>query len=430
MLGNIFMFKGIIIRVLTIMINLIILVFLIIIPKSNKIWLIGGWFGERFADNSRYFFLYLNDNKKNIGIDKVVWVTRNKDILKKLRKKGFEAYYVWELKSIWYHFRAKVHIIDQAISDINPFFTIGSIRINLWHGFPLKKINGYTKENIKKKGYIRNKLIEIKKRYNIKLDDNGLCLKHYLLATSKFSAKILGKAFNMPKERILIAGYPRDDIFFTNEYDKYLMDDEKQILKVIDEAKNENKIVISYLPTFRDNKTTYLFGTENKYKLTNFFNFLEKYDILLINKFHFVDENNYKTFSNYSNTVINLSPEMDIYFILKYTNILITDYSSVYFDFLLLDRSIIFYPYDLEYFRNEDRGLNFDYNEFTPGPKAYNLIQLKKIILKTIEINKNGMEDIYKIRRNKLNKKINNISIDKMSGSEFLTKEIIKNVLK
>jgi len=413
--------KTIIKKIFIIISNLIILLISFFIPKSKKIWLMGGWFGQRFADNSRYLFLYLNDNKKKFGIDKVIWITRNNDILKKLRKKGFEAYYVWEPKSIWYHFRAKVHIIDQSPFDINPFFSIRSVRINLWHGFPLKKIGTYMKNNDNKSD-IKNKLRIIKEKFNINFDSSGLWSKHYLLATSQFSAKILGNAFNVSKEKILIASYPRNDVFFNDNFENYLMDKEDNILKIVKESKKKNMLILSYFPTFRDNKVTYLFGLKNEDELSVFFDFLKEQNILLISKFHFAGENNYKIFSNYSNTLINLSPEMDIYLILKYTDILITDYSSVYFDFLLRNKPIIFYPYDLEYYKNKDRGLIFDYDKFTPGPKAYNLNQLKKIITEVIKNNKKHL-DIYESERKELNSKINDTS--KILGGEYLTKEII-----
>jgi len=402
--------------------NLVVLLISLFIPKSKKIWLIGGWFGQRFADNSRYLFLYLNDNKKKFGIDKVVWITRNNDIFKELKKKGFEVYYTWELKSIWYHFRAKVHLIDQCPFDINPFFSIRSVRINLWHGFPLKKLGIYTRKDIKKIGYIKNKLMEIKKRLNINFDSPGLWSKHYLLASSNFSAKILGNVFNIPKEKVLIANYPRNDVFFYDNFENYLMDKENNTLKKIKESKNKNMLILCYFPTFRDNKITYLFGSKNEDELSVFFDFLKEQNILLISKYHFAGEKNYKIFGNYSNTVINLSPEMDIYFILKYVDILITDYSSVYFDFLLCNKPIIFYPYDLKYYKDKDRGFIFDYDKISPGPKAYNLNQLKKIITEVIKNNKKHL-DIYEPARKELNDKINDTS--KVLGGEYLTKEII-----
>jgi CDP-glycerol glycerophosphotransferase len=70
----------------------------------------------------------------------------------------------------------------------------------------------------------------------------------------------------------------------------------------------------------------------------------------------------------------------DIQPLLKITDVLVTDYSSVYMDYLLLDRPIIFFPYNYEKYMAANEGLLFDYNSMTPGPKCYSQDQLHKEI--------------------------------------------------
>ena len=76
--------------------------------------------------------------------------------------------------------------------------------------------------------------------------------------------------------------------------------------------------------------------------------------------------------------------EGDIYPILRYTDVLITDYSSVYFDYLLLNRPIIFAPFDIDEYMKKDREFYDNYNDVTPGPKAKNwdevLVYIKEAI--------------------------------------------------
>jgi len=103
-----------------------------------------------------------------------------------------------------------------------------------------------------------------------------------------------------------------------------------------------------------------------------------------------------------------LDPTLDIYPLLKEADLLITDYSSIYFDFLHLDRPIIFFVYDLESYKNE-RGFYFDFEKMTPGPKARTL---KELIEKIEEIILKG-EDAYKIKR----RKIRELMFDKEAGS-------------
>ena len=66
----------------------------------------------------------------------------------------------------------------------------------------------------------------------------------------------------------------------------------------------------------------------------------------------------------------------DIYPLLRDVDVLVTDYSSIYFDFLLLDRPVVFFCYDLDSYTRDDRALLFDYQTMTPGPKARTMAEL------------------------------------------------------
>ena len=113
-----------------------------LIPRNPKLWLFGSTFGNRFADNPKYFYLYCNQfhkDRKNGGI-RAVWITKQKEIVKLLRKNGYEVYYRYSLKGIWCCLRGKVYIFDNYSKDISFWLSGGAVKINLWHGIPLKKI--------------------------------------------------------------------------------------------------------------------------------------------------------------------------------------------------------------------------------------------------------------------------------------------------
>ncbi len=101
-----------------------------------------------------------------------------------------------------------------------------------------------------------------------------------------------------------------------------------------------------------------------------FFENMKKNKIVIVTKLHFASKMFHNDFITDNDLLINLDESLDVYPILKESDLLITDYSSVYFDYLYLDREIVFYPYDLDYYKNDDRGLMFEYNEFTPGEKS------------------------------------------------------------
>ncbi|NLH37831.1 MAG: hypothetical protein GX468_06850 [Thermotogaceae bacterium] len=398
--------------------NLVTIVLNLFVRKNSKVIIVGGWFGKRFADNSRYFFLYLNKHKAEYGLTKVIWITRRDEIYSMLKKEGFDVAKAWSLKSIYYHLKAKYHVIDQSPEDINGYFSLGSVRINLWHGFPLKKIGKYVDTSSGK-----SMLTEILKRvsrniHNVSIFSIGGWSKFCLLTTSKFSAEILGYAFNVRKSDIVIANYPRNDVLMF-DMDLFIPEDEKRILELANERKLQGYKVIVYLPTFRDGVETLFLNIMDEEEMTSFLSFLEENRIFFITKFHFANTfiQHADVFGdiNRSNTLLNLPSNLDVYNLLKLSDMLITDYSSVYFDYLLLNRPILFYPYDLDYYVNKDRGLIFDYDEYTPGRKAYTLEELTGEIKSIIA---NGFNDGYQSARNRLKNRI--FEIEEKPGSHYI----------
>jgi len=367
-------------HIITYTINLFISVFTIFIPKTNKIWIFGSWSGVRFSDNSRYMFLYAQKNKKELELDKVIWITKSDSLYKELNTKGYEVYKYWSLKSIWYHLRAGIHFIDQGSRrDINSLFSIRALKINLWHGFPLKKIGTYVEPRFIKSIQIGN--------WN----------KNILLCTSNFSQEILGKAFVRTKEECIIGMYPRNHYILNEKFE--VLKEEEKILQKIKGFKKQRKKIIFYLPTFRDNRKIEFLGVKTKKERKEFFKFIKENNYVFITKLHFAG----KVFHNENieteeQDYINIPQEVDVYPIIKKTDILITDYSSIYFDFLYLNRDIIFFPYDLEYYKNEDRGLIFDYDEMTPGNKVFSLEELKNDLLNKKENRDSYFEERKKIK--------------------------------
>ena len=346
------------------------------IPKSRRIVVVGGWFGERFADNSKHLYLYIHNNKNDLDISKVIWITKKKNIMDELSERGYNTYFKWSIKSIWYHFRALYHIVDQSPDDINSLFSVRSKRINLWHGFPLKKIGYYTRD-MKEKKYQKINMLR-------KILSKGYWSDHFLLATSDFSADVLGEAFNITKDKVVISGYPRNNAVLNINSNNYVSKKEELLYREIEKFKKEGYTIIGYFPTFRDKKNTLLFGSNDSKELINFFDFCEDNRIRVVSKFHFAGKDKTMIDVNTHNALLNIDDESDVYTFISKVDLLITDYSSIYFDFLLLNRPILFFPYDLDYYTNEDRGLIFNYNEYTPGEKVFSLMELQSILSQNI----------------------------------------------
>jgi CDP-glycerol glycerophosphotransferase (TagB/SpsB family) len=185
---------------------------------------------------------------------------------------------------------------------------------------------------------------------------------------------------------IAITGQPRTDALFESK--DYLSD----LLEI--NIKKFDKVVI-YMPTYRigygNQKDGRTFDSTNIFRLKSyvhkdFLNYLERNNILFLLKLHPYEETLYKEVALGKNIKwitndILVEKELSIYNLLSNTDILITDYSSIYFDFLLLDKKIIFLPVDLDYYK-KNRGFELEPYEFwTPGEKVFCIDDLEKAIL-------------------------------------------------
>ncbi|MGB2631165.1 MAG: CDP-glycerol glycerophosphotransferase family protein [Candidatus Omnitrophota bacterium] len=322
------------------------------IPKSKNIWVFGAWFGGTYSDNSKYLFEYVNKNQPGI---RAIWLTTSKNTLELLRKKGYKAYRTYSLRGCWLSMRAKVGVICVSNRDINWYTMAGKIIVNLWYGAPLKKVvydDTITYERLS--GAHLFFFPFLKKKWDL------------VVAPSHAVKKIMAGALRIPGGNIAVTGYPRNDVFFKEKTVETPFDE-----KLSEYRKKGLKIGI-YMPTHRkEGRSSILSLLVDEIEDLNLE--LKKKQVILLVKLHYYHLKEIEKLQlDHSNIyfIKNEDIEQDIYSILPLTDFMITDYSSVYFDYLLLDRPVIFAPFDMDDYIKVDRELYYDYNEITPGPKA------------------------------------------------------------
>ena len=375
-----------------------------LIPRRKDVWVFGNVeksvFVDKFADSSKYLFLEINEKYK----DKIVavWITSNKNTAKELAKHGYKAYTKWSTKGLYYTLKAKYWIFTH--SYINPWLSRKSVKINLWHGIPLKKIMYDSKKGADYRRYVRLK--NPFKKYIYFLLTPWMMEKTYYLATSPLVAKIFSSAFRTPINRVLISIYPRCKIFFEDIKGFEIGLDTEIYSKVI-QLKNRGFKIILYAPTFRDDKT------DNKIleviDFSDLDKFLQKNNAILLVKPHPFSVLTKMRSKITGKNIYFVDPSSDIYPFLKHVDLLITDYSSIYFDFLLLDRPIIFFCFDLEDYLAKNRDMYFEYNKVTPGDKARNYAELKTCIIKALKGQDEYSEERRKIKNIMFNYKSENL---------------------
>ena len=225
--------------------------------------------------------------------------------------------------------------------------------IQTWHGTPLKKLALDMEDvSMAKTG----SLSEYKKSFA----DNAAAWD-YLIAQNEFSAETFKRCFAF-KGTVLKTGYPRNDVLFSGN--------NKENISALKEKYGipKNKKVLLYAPTFRDDE----FNAAEEYKFTpklDFKKLMEELsdEYVIIVKYHYLvsDKINW---DGYSGFVYPFTGEAEISSLYLMADALITDYSSVMFDYSLLGRPMYFYAYDLEKYRDSLRGFYFDLLSEAPGP--------------------------------------------------------------
>ena len=346
--------------------------FLLFFKRNKRLVVCTGWGGKRFADNSRYMYLYLTEHKLQYKIEDVIWITQDLLIKENLEKAGYKVYMKNSWRSFYYHLHAYYFFYDQFKKDYFYRLLRKARLINLWHGMPIKKFGTKTG------------LVWILK------DD-------YLFTCSSWGDDMIGASFIANPKRFIHGMYPRN-YYLTNPI-PFLTEEERSYLLQIRKQKEKGKKIVFYLPTFRKSKLMFL-GESDMGKIVDFVSFLGQNDFYLLTKLHSVGYfNHHDSVKISDDNLLNLSSLIDVYPFLKEADILVTDYSSVLFDFLYLDRPIICYPYDLAVYQNEDQGLLFDYLQL-PTEKVFSIDELQRKLLQVA-----SGEDFYKEERRKWLKK-------------------------
>ena len=325
-----------------------------LIPKDPKLWVFGAWFGHRYSDNPRYVFEYINDKEPEI---RPVWISRDKRIIQHLTSLGYEAYYLRSLKAFWISCRTSAVFVTSGQWDVNLVGSFFALKVQLWHGIPLKKIKGDdTNSRFNRSSFLfhffRSIWMKIFPFDSEKWD--------ILITSGPEMTSRMDSAFNsfMGKNGECIElGNPRAD--------KILAPPDPAVLKPFKQNNSVEKI-ICYAPTFRGNSSTLdLFNGLNIVLLDNL---LKKWNAQLLIKLHFCDRERMisDNFPERVHFVIENELE-DINLLLPHVDVLITDYSSVFFDYLLLDRPILFSAFDLDTYISNERSLYEDYENATPG---------------------------------------------------------------
>lgn len=355
---------------------------------NNKLIVFEAFMGRKYACSPKALYeeMIKDDNYNDYTF---VWAfvkPAEKRALKNLERAILVKY---KSRKFYEYCSAAKYIVTNSRFPEVVSFRKDQIYLQCWHGTPLKRL-GY---DMTDSCNALHSLKDLQKKYK-----NDAKRYSYMLSPSKFTTEKLTSAFNLKENNkyveIIEKGYPRNDFLYN-----YTEEDLENIKQSLGISNNKKKVIL-YAPTWRDNQHTS--GVGYTYDLGVDFENLQKElseEFIILFRPHYFVASQFN-FDKYEGFVYDVSNYEDITDLFIVTDLLITDYSSVFFDYANLKRPMLFYMYDLDEYREDIRGFYIDFKEL-PGEIIEKEEKLIKSIKKSIE--KFDYDKKYKIFNDKYN---------------------------
>ncbi len=365
----------------------------LLIPASEDLIFFESFLGRNYSDNPKAIYEELLARNSQL---KVVWSLDAIDT--DLELPGDPKLVKRLSPSYFYYLARSKYIVSNSRLTRKFEKKEEQVYIQTWHGTPLKKLvldmDNVTLPGTNKQNYYINFLKEAH-RWD------------YLISANEYSTEKFKSAFS--QEDILEIGYPRNDILVNHTQQD--IDDSRERIGLFPEDK-----VILYAPTFRDNSS----DTPGEYNQQMMLD-LEALAIkcpewkILLRTHYLVTEEIDITTSN----VIDVSNYDDVNDLYLASDVLMTDYSSVFFDYAILNRPIIFFAYDLKEYEREMRGFYLDYHTL-PGQNIQNTSDLIDILNDL-----NAYRDLYSTELDAFRAQYSNL--EKGTASKYVVDLILSN---
>lgn len=313
--------------------------------KDNWV-LFESFFGKSYSDSPKYIYEYLNQAYPSEY--KCIWVINDKKT-----KIPYGAIKVkrFSIRYAYYFARCKYDVLN--VRQPNWIRKRkGNVFLETWHGTPLKRLVFDQEEVCGASPLHKQQFYRQSRDWDYLISDNG------------FSTETFKRAFLFHNE-IVECGYPRNDVL-------YAPDKGARIIKLKDQLGiPKDKKTILYAPTWRDDE--YYGKGEYKFALKLDLHELKRqlgdeYVLLLRTHYYIADSIDITGIEDFAFNVSKYNDISELYLI---SDLLITDYSSVFFDYANLRRPILFYTYDLEKYRDMLRGFYLDIEKEMPGPLLF-----------------------------------------------------------
>jgi len=372
--------------ILRLLCNYILYFFSFFLLRNKNKWVFGSPNG--FACNPKYLFLDILEKNRSIN---AIWISKDINEYILLKSKNLPVFSKNSIYGLYHCLTSGVYVYSYNLSDINIWTSGSARRVNLWHGVGIKNIEFKSTVGPTAKLYMNKSLLNKIRNIQFFLKPN------VFLSTSKLMTSHFSECFMIGKEKCIEAVYPRCQFLFNNK--DYILDHIRKyesdlIIDEINKISTHRKVYL-YMPTWRDNEVDFITYSKLDFNVLN--NILKERNELFLIKLHPNTKIELNKINQLSNVTV-LSNKIDVYAIIPFSDVLITDYSSIYYDYILTNKKVIIYSFDYEDYVSNSRDLAFDFNEYTPGVRAKTFEDLVNILKLKQDLYSNYFEEIEDVK--------------------------------
>jgi len=332
-------------RVFRLVASVAVFVLSVLVPRDEDLWVFtAGVDGDRFADNAKYLFLHCADRDV-----RNVWIASNASTRDSLQARGHEAYLAGSLRGRLAMLRAGVFL--ETHGPVWPAYTGRARIVHLTHGNYLKRmLADHTRDWPRPVEVAVDVLVGRRRRFAV-------------TATGR-PAENTRSMHGVPERRLLVTGFPRNDVLRESIEGERIGLNKQALDEFV--ARADEGPVFLYAPTWRE-----AYGEQNGIPLVDLNLGFDDLDAVLgeHDAHLYVSAHPASTFAvdERLDNVSVLDSGGDLYPFVRHADALVTDYSGIFYDYLLLDRPVLFFAPDLSAY-TADRPLYFEYEEHVPGP--------------------------------------------------------------
>jgi CDP-glycerol glycerophosphotransferase len=325
----------------------------LVVPRTGRLWVFGS--GSGVGEGALALLLHTRAENPNL---RLVWLARNERDAADAEKLDIATASARGPRGFWLTLRARVVVVTHGFGDANRFGVHGAYVVQLWHGIPFKHIHLDSPETVRIPIFSRFGIVRRAIRWAYVRSARGIRL---FPTASPLAAFRIRTAFGLPADRVVVTGDPRDDVLATQTRDGARV----RVAAVLGEQELPDRLLL-YAPTWRDGAEDPLIPTDADWD--QIIEYLDQSESLLLVRSHPLGVGDYTAGVNRSSHIRLLGSNLqgDITPLLPAMDALITDFSSIAFDYSIVGGPIIFLAPDVVTY-STTRGSYEPFSDFSGG---------------------------------------------------------------